>query len=346
VNNSSDLIKCDEELGEKVKQNTDTEELMTKFTSIITATCDASFKVSRAGDRVTKRRRVPWWTSELTILRKRALALRRWCQRTRNDDTLRQERKLRYQEGKRHYQAKLQEEKLKSSKEFCSHTADSNPWNAVYKLASGKPQSTLSTLETQNGTYMSDKANTMKHMMECFIPEDSDSSDTAYHKYIRQLTVEPLDTLDDEEFTKKEILAVLEKFDPSKAPGEDGLNKEILLKIFKRFPTFFKEIYNECLRKGCFPKQWKRSIITPILKPGKEGSADVTKYHPISLLNVSGKVLEKLLIDRINHHVFSNSLLNENQYGFFPPKSTMVAALAAKEFCMGAFTTKELCDIW
>lgn len=43
-------------------------------------------------------------------------------------------------------------------------------------------------------------------------------------------------------------------------------------------------------------------------------------------------VLEKLLIDRINHHVFSNSLLNENQYGFFPQRTTVDAALAAKGF--------------
>jgi hypothetical protein len=160
VNSSSDLIKRDEELGEKVKQSTDTDELMSKFTSIVTATCDAAFKVSRAGDRATKGRKVPWWTSELMMLRKRALSLRRRYQRTRNDDNLRHERKLRYQEGKRHYQAKLQEEKLKSWKEFCSHTAGTNPWNAMYKLASGKLQSktALTTLKTQNGTYTSDIA--------------------------------------------------------------------------------------------------------------------------------------------------------------------------------------------
>jgi hypothetical protein len=249
VNNPSDLTKCDEELGEKDKQSTDTDELMSKFTSVITATCDAAFKVSKAGDRITKGRKVPWWTGELTIPRKRELALRRRQQRTRNDDNLRHERKLRYQEGKRLYQAKLQEEKLKSWKEFCSHTTGSNPWNAVYKLASEKLRSktTLSTLKTQNGTYTSDIENTIKHMMEYFIPEDNESSDSAHHKFIRQLTVEPLDTLDDEEFTKEEIQAVL-KLDPGKAPGEDGLNRDILLKIFKCLPTFFTEIYNERLR--------------------------------------------------------------------------------------------------
>jgi hypothetical protein len=120
----------------------------------------------------------------------------------------------------------------------------------------------------------------MKHMMEYFLPEDNESSDSAHHKFIRQLAAEPLDTLDDEEFTKEEIQAVLEKFDPGKAPGEDGLDRDILLRMFKHFPTFFTEIYNECLRKGFFPKQWKHSTIIPIVIPGKEGSTEVTKYRP------------------------------------------------------------------
>jgi hypothetical protein len=67
-----------------------------------------------------------------------------------------------------------------------------------------------------------------------------------------------------------------------------------------------------------------------IVKPGKEGSTEVARYRPTSLLNVGGKVLKKLLTDRIIHHVFSNSLLNENQYGFLSQKSTIDAALATK----------------
>jgi hypothetical protein len=213
----------------------------------------------------------------------------------------------------------------------------------VYKLAAGKMQSktTLTTLKTRDGTYTTDIVSTMEHMMDYFIPEDSESSDSAHHKCIRHEIEEPLDTPDDVEFTKEEILTVLEKFDPSEAPGEDGQNSEILLKIFERFPAFLTGLYNKCLRKGYFPKQWKHSLIIPIIKPGKEGSTEVTKYRPISLL----KVLEKLLIDRINHHVFSNSLLNENQYGFLTQKSTVDATLAVKSF-IGKTYNKRTALFW
>ena len=151
----------------------------------------------------------------------------------------------------------------------------------------------------------------------------------------------PLHTSDDDAFTKQEIPAVLQKFDPRKAPSKDALNSKVLLHNFRSFPTFFTEIYNECLRKGLFPKQWKSSIILPV-KLEKEGINEVCKYHPITLLNVGGKVLEKLIIDRINHYLHSNNLLNKNQYGFLPQKNTVDTALAAKEFAQAHLQQRNL----
>jgi hypothetical protein len=58
-------------------------------------------------------------------------------------------------------------------------------------------------------------------------------------------------------------------------------------------------MYNGCLRKGVFPKRWKRAKLIPIVKPGKEGSQEVTKFRPVSLLNIEGKIMEKILITRI-----------------------------------------------
>ena len=83
-------------------------------------------------------------------------------------------------------------------------------------------------------------------------------------------------------------------------------------------------------RKGCFPRRWKTAKIIPIVKPGKENSMEPSKYRPVSLLNIGGKVLEKLLINRINHHMHKNELLTDIQYGFTPQKSTTDAAIEAK----------------
>jgi hypothetical protein len=75
----------------------------------------------------------------------------------------------------------------------------------------------------------------------------------------------------------------------------------------------------------------KKSSIVPIIKQGKEDIRDASKYRPISLLNVVGKVLDKLIIDRILHHVHSNAGLNSNKYGFIPQSGTVEAAMAGKK---------------
>ena len=85
-------------------------------------------------------------------------------------------------------------------------------------------------------------------------------------------------------------------------------------------------------KKRMLPKNMEDSKKIPITTPGKEKSTDPSKYLPISLLNIGGKVLEKLLINRTNHHMFKNELLRENQYGFTPQKSTTDEAIEAKKF--------------
>ena len=67
------------------------------------------------------------------------------------------------------------------------------------------------------------------------------------------------------------------------------------------------------LKRQNFPKEVEREKIIPIVKPGKEDSYGVSKYRPISLLNVGGKELEKVMINRINHSVYNNEYINKNQ---------------------------------
>jgi hypothetical protein len=68
-----------------------------------------------------------------------------------------------------------------------------------------------------------------------------------------------------------------------KAPGIDGIPGRIYLHVFNTFPKLVTEIYNQCLKRGCFLKRWKITKIIPTIKPGKENNIDPFKYRPISL---------------------------------------------------------------
>jgi hypothetical protein len=56
--------------------------------------------------------------------------------------------------------------------------------------------------------------------MDNFVPEDHESSDGVHHKPARQQVMEPLHTTDDVAFTKQEIQAALETFEPRKHPAK------------------------------------------------------------------------------------------------------------------------------
>ncbi len=49
---------------------------------------------------------------------------------------------------------------------------------------------------------------------------------------------------------------------------------------------------------------------------------DVDNYRPISLLSSISKILEKIVADKLIHHLISNDLLYTHQYGFLTKKST------------------------
>jgi hypothetical protein len=82
-------------------------------------------------------------------------------------------------QDKRRYEATLRKTKTQSWKQYCNATTSSNPWNVVYKLATGKFQScsTLSTLRKPNGTVTTDMAETISFIMDSFTPADEEETD-------------------------------------------------------------------------------------------------------------------------------------------------------------------------
>jgi hypothetical protein len=101
----------------------------------------------------------------------------------------------------------------------------------------------------------------------------------------------PITTEDDIPFTTKEIWEAIKGMDKTKAPGEDGITSDILNCAFSLLPQSTTALYNGCLRTACFPRRWKTAIIISIIKPAKETSNDIAKYHPISLISTLAKLL-------------------------------------------------------
>ena len=129
---------------------------------------------------------------------KRINALRRRYQRTTNNE-LRESRKNQYHVEKTKYQAAIKREKIKSWKEYFNLTSDTNPWNAVYKIASNKAKrsQTVSTLQKPDESITTDINETVTYMLDYLMAKDEEDSDSDYHKTIRALTERLIQTAED-----------------------------------------------------------------------------------------------------------------------------------------------------
>jgi hypothetical protein len=109
--------------------------------------------------------------------------------------------------------------------------------------------------------------------------------------------------------------------------------------------TPLSHIFNLSLSTGIFPSKLKQCRVVPIFKTGDQLECD--NYRPISLLSSISKVLEKIVAEKLIHHLTSNDLLYMHQYGFLPKKSTehnllqilnyVTTALNEGMFCIGVF---------
>jgi hypothetical protein len=92
TNTERGLEELDATMSNRVKEGTETEKLIDEFQEVIKAACEKSFRRRNTKKTVTNKS-VPWWTDELSVMRKRTNALRMRYQRTRKHEGLREQRK-------------------------------------------------------------------------------------------------------------------------------------------------------------------------------------------------------------------------------------------------------------
>ena len=87
----------------------------------------------------------------------------------------------------------------------------------------------------------------------------------------------------------------------------------------------------DAYKLATFRKYEKEQKLVPIVKHNKENSVEISQFRAINLLNVVINVFEKVLINRILHYIYTNSQLNQNQYGFTLQKNTTDSTVLLNE---------------
>lgn len=137
-----------------------------------------------------------------------------------------------------------------------------------------------------------------------------------------------MDRLDENNYltqpiTNSEIKAVI-KLTKKTCPGDSGINKTLLSHIPNNSIIQLKNIYNAALSTGYFPDKFKSATIKLIPKHGKDPH-NPQNYRPISLLEVPGKIFERIINQRLRIHLETENLHNKYQYGFRNNRGTTQA---------------------
>lgn len=299
----------------------------TKLRNMIAEACDASMPRRTVS---TKRSPCYWWNENVAALRKKCLTARRQVQRSRGRPEF--DSKLLIFKNLR----KSLRNSIKSSKAKCfdrlREEIDNSVWGSAYKIVVKKlvktPQIRCPAM--------------LKNITQTLFPR---------HPVITVVGVREVNVSEIPVITELELSEACKRIGDNKTPGPDGIPNKALKTAIGVRPDMFRHAFQNCLKERMFPNQWKLQNLVLIPKGGKPPN-EASSYRPICLLDTMGKVLERIIYNRLLPLAEQNGALSEYQYGFRRSRSTIDAVNTVKTIAAEAIAgtrwkegTKQYCAV-
>lgn len=198
----------------------------------------------------------------------------------------------------------LLRKKRESFKTFCENlsreTSISDIWSTIRRFRNAPHQNNFVGESNKDWTpdFMSSLCPDYvpsREELEPFMVESSDSEIAA-------------------EFSKKELYLALDT-PKNTSPGSGLIAFPMLKNIPDEAKEFLLKAFNDILRGAKIPAHWSDVLIVPIPKRGKDANRK-EGYRPIALINCDRKVLEKMILTRLEWWFEHHSLLEPLQFGF------------------------------
>ncbi|CAB0040047.1 unnamed protein product [Trichogramma brassicae] len=303
------------------------EDMASSLMSVITGACDAS--MTKANPR---RRREPvyWWTPEIADLRRSCLRARRLFQRSRgqhDEETY----STNYASARRLLRVAIKTSKRWCWRQLCDEV-NNDVWGKPYRIA-------MSRLGCPQAKQPSSPLLVRGAVAALFPRVPSGPA-----QRLPRRAEEPIPAV-----TLEELKGAQSRIKERSAPGPDGIPNSALKIAIAARPDIFLRVYTMCLETGVFPSGWKRQRLVLLPKPGKPPD-EPSSYRPLCMLDTAGKILERIICDRLEAFTERPGGLSERQYGFRKGRSTIDAiedvvsatreAIAGKRWYRG---TKKYC---
>ena len=131
-------------------------------------------------------------------------------------------------------------------------------------------------------------------------------------------------------FSKEKFRTAISSCNNSSAPGPDKLLWSHLKTILKdnEYLNTIIHIANVCINLGYWPSHFKIFTTVVIPKPNKKLYNSPKSFRSIVLLNIVGKLIKKVIGERLQFNIASNDFIHLSQLGGLKFKSTTDAGVA------------------
>ena len=265
-------------------------------------------------------RRTKWWSHELDCKKHELRRLRRAFQRGCRSPVSASLRVLRsnFKKCEREYKAMISRAKMNNWHEYVSVSGNENPWGHVYKMCRGKKGGAEICSIKVDGEYTTTWEGSVNALMNVFFPS-AIVEDASVRENLREIDRSP-----PPEFSSSEIEGSIQRCKVRKAPGLDGINGGMIRAVWGAIPEYVSCMFAQCLSENYFPVAWKMAILVVLLKSPDKVRSDPGSYRPVCLLNTWGKVLEGMMVSRLEQKLL-NVEISASQFGFTRGKSTVDA---------------------
>ena len=130
--------------------------------------------------------------------------------------------------------------------------------------------------------------------------------------------------------TSDEVQRAINRMSSGKAPGSDSIPAEIYKAGGPTLVNQLTSLFQSMWDKEQLPQDFKDATIVHIYKnKGNRQSCD--NHRGISLLSIAGKILARVLLNRLSKHLETSALFPESQCGFRSGRGTADMIFAARQ---------------
>ena len=274
----------------------------------------------------------PFWTKELTELRKRRDIAREKAEKTEEKTELEiKQDVMNWKKECAILKKQIIISKRKRWNEFINnmdYRTDGNKAHKLFNTLNNKHQEHQNQPMMINGKEVIDKRKIASKFNSHFLSSPSSrTKPTRKQKASKKLENiaegdKFLNTLFTKEFSNEELQEAIKNTKSNKQPGADKIFPEFIKNLGPKAKMTLLNIYNTFwTEKMNLPTDWTKATVIPILKPGKQAN-QLEAYRPIALTSIVAKVFERMITTRLKWFLENQNILAEEQAGFRDNMST------------------------